>query len=94
MVSFAAHAGVLPQIENWNAFDVFQVANFSKGLPLEVVTLALFAQHDLLDKLKIPYDRLRNFVRVRGPGQSSEDFALKAILQQRVLSASSIQHVP
>ena len=60
----AAHVNVLLQIENWNTFDVFQVANLSKGLPLETVTLALFAQHDLLDKLKIPYDRLQKFVRV------------------------------
>ena len=52
------------QIASWNAFDVFQVANLSKAKPLETVTLALFAQHDLLDKLKIPYDRLQNFVRV------------------------------
>lgn len=55
----------MQQIANWNAFDVFQVANLSKAKPLETVTLALFAQHDLLDKLKIPYDRLQSFVRVR-----------------------------
>jgi len=41
------------QIDNWNRFDVFQVGN-----------LALFARHDLLEKLKIPYDRLEKFVRV------------------------------
>lgn len=52
------------QIDNWNRFDVFQVGNLSKGTPLETVTLALFARHDLLDKLKIPYDRLQHFVRV------------------------------
>ncbi len=52
------------QIDNWNRFDVFQVGNLSKGKPLETVTLALFARHDLLEKLKIPYDRLQKFVRV------------------------------
>lgn len=52
------------QIDNWNTFDVFQVGNLSKGSPLETVTLALFARHDLLEKLKIPYDRLRHFVKV------------------------------
>jgi hypothetical protein len=52
------------QIDNWNRFDVFQVGNLSKGKPLETVTLALFARHDLLEKLKIPYDRLEKFVRV------------------------------
>lgn len=51
------------QIDNWNTFNVFQVGTLSKGSPLETVTLALFARHDLLDKLKIPYDRLRHFVR-------------------------------
>lgn len=51
------------QIDNWNRFDVFQVGNLSKGKPLETVTLALFARHDLLEKLKIPYDRLQKFVR-------------------------------
>lgn len=51
------------QIDNWNTFDVFQVGNLSKGSPLETVTLALFARHDLLEKLKIPYDRLRHFVK-------------------------------
>ena len=52
------------QIDNWNRFDVFQVSNLSKGTPLETVTLALFARHDLLEKLKIPYDRLQRFVKV------------------------------
>ena len=52
------------QIDSWNRFDVFQVGNLSKGKPLETVTLALFARHDLLEKLKIPYDRLEKFVRV------------------------------
>ena len=56
---------VLLQIDNWNTFDVFQVGNLSKGAPLESVTLALFARHDLLAKLNIPYDRLQHFVRVR-----------------------------
>ena len=55
------------QIDNWNSFDVFQVEELSKGSPLETVTLALFARHDLLDKLKIPYDRLRHFVKVSWP---------------------------
>ena len=63
MTSLAAEL----QIANWNVFDVFQVANLSKAKPLETVTLALFAQHDLLDKLKIPYDRLQNFVQVCFP---------------------------
>lgn len=58
----------LVQIDNWNTFNVFQVGTLSKGSPLETVTLALFARHDLLDKLKIPHDRLRHFVRVRKPG--------------------------
>ncbi|KAL3132327.1 hypothetical protein ABBQ32_008905 [Trebouxia sp. C0010 RCD-2024] len=53
----------LVQIDNWNTFNVFQVGTLSKGSPLETVTLALFARHDLLDKLKIPHDRLRHFVR-------------------------------
>lgn len=60
----------LLQIDNWNTFNVFQVGTLSKGSPLETVTLALFARHDLLDKLKIPYDRLRHFVRVRKPGDN------------------------
>lgn len=55
----------LLQIDNWNTFNVFQVGTLSKGSPLETVTLALFARHDLLDKLKIPYDRLQHFVKVR-----------------------------
>lgn len=54
----------LLQIDSWNTFNVFQVGTLSRGSPLETVTLALFARHDLLDKLKIPYDRLRLFVRV------------------------------
>lgn len=64
------HARIcLLQIDNWNTFNVFQVGTMSRGSPLETVTLALFARHDLLDKLKIPYDRLRLFVRV------SQDYA-------------------
>lgn len=51
------------QIDHWNNFDVFRVGDLSKGTPLETVTLALFARHDLLEKLKIPYDRLQRFVR-------------------------------
>ena len=58
------------QIDVWNRFDVFQVANLSKGSPLETVTLALFSRHDLLDKLKIPFDRLQRFVRVQSSNNS------------------------
>lgn len=64
--AFAKHmfGMCLLQIDSWNTFNVFQVGTMSRGSPLETVTLALFARHDLLDKLKIPYDRLRLFVRV------------------------------
>lgn len=64
IASMIEPAVCLLQIDVWNRFDVFQVANLSKNAPLETVTLALFSRHDLLEKLKIPYDRLQRFVRV------------------------------
>ena len=55
---------VLVQLEEWDAFDVNRVAQLTQGRPLEAVTLEALHRFDLLEKLKLPREKLRSFLRV------------------------------
>lgn len=52
------------QLEEWDAFDVNRVAQLTQGRPLEAVTLEALHRFDLLEKLKLPREKLRFFLRV------------------------------
>jgi len=52
------------QVEDWDAFDVFKLASLAGGRPLEAVTLTVLHRFDLIDKLKLPEKKLRNFLQV------------------------------
>ncbi len=52
------------QLEEWDAFDVNRVAQLTQGRPLEAVTLEALHRFDLLEKLKLPREKLRCFLRV------------------------------
>ena len=55
---------VLVQLEEWDSFDVNRVAQLTEGRPLEAVTLEVLHRFDLLEKLKLPREELRSFLRV------------------------------
>lgn len=52
------------QLEEWDAFDVNRVAQLTQGRPLEAVTLEVLHRFDLVEKLKLPREKLRSFLRV------------------------------
>ena len=41
-----------------------RVAQLTQGRPLEAVTLEVLHRFDLLEKLKLPWEKLRSFLRV------------------------------
>lgn len=55
------------QLEDWERFNVFRVADLTRGRPLEAVTWALLQRLALLDSLPLDPIRVRAFLRVRSP---------------------------
>lgn len=51
-----------PQLEDWEAFDVFRLADLTGGRPLQAVTLGLLRQRGLLARLGLPEQRVRSFL--------------------------------
>lgn len=54
----------MEQVDDWDAFDVFKVASLTGHRPLEPVMLAVLQHFDLIDKLRLPDKKLRNYLRV------------------------------
>ena len=52
------------QVDDWDAFDVFKVASLTGDRPLEPIMLAVLQHFDLIDKLRLPDKKLRNYLRV------------------------------
>ena len=52
------------QMEEWDAFDVNRVTQLTQGRPLEAVALEVLHRFNLLEKLKLPKQKLRSFLRV------------------------------
>jgi hypothetical protein len=50
------------QLEDWQGFDVFRVAQLTDGRPLQTVALALLRKRGLVARLGLPEDRLRSFL--------------------------------
>lgn len=50
------------QLEDWEAFNVFKLAQLTDGRPLQTVTLALLRKRGLVSRLGLPEDRLRSFL--------------------------------
>ncbi len=53
------------QLEDWDGFDVFEVARLSRGRPLESVALAALQHFGLVEKLGLPAAKLSAFLRAR-----------------------------
>lgn len=53
------------QLEEWDTFDVNRVTRLTQGRPLEAVTLEVLHRFDLLEKLKLPREKLRSFLKAR-----------------------------
>ncbi len=64
-------------MDDWDAFDVFKVASLTGDRPLEPVTLAVLQHFDLVDKLRLPDKKLRNYLRVHTSPQDFIDIALQ-----------------
>lgn len=56
------HVGV--QLDDWEKFDIFEVAKLSNGKPLQTVGLALFRRYSLFDKHSIDEEKLCSFLKV------------------------------
>jgi hypothetical protein len=54
-------AAVMASLKTWQ-FDVFDFAKQSGGRPLYFIGLALFRQHGLIERFRIPEDKLRHFL--------------------------------
>ena len=54
----------MQQLLDWNGFDVFAVARFSRGRPLQTVTWALLQHFGLVDSLSLPAAELCSFLKV------------------------------
>ncbi|KAL4858608.1 Calcium/calmodulin-dependent 3' [Chlorella vulgaris] len=52
----------LQALEDWEAFNVFKLAQLTDGRPLQTVTLALLRKRGLVSRLGLPEDRLRSFL--------------------------------
>ena len=52
------------QMEEWDAFDVNRVTQLTQGRPLEAVALEVLHRFNLLEKLRLPKQKLRSFLRV------------------------------
>ena len=55
------------QMEEWDAFDVNRVTQLTQGRPLEAVALEVLHRFNLLEKLRLPKQKLRSFLRVSPP---------------------------
>ncbi len=55
------------QMEEWDAFDVNRVTQLTQGRPLEAVALEVLHRFNLLQKLRLPKQKLRSFLRVSSP---------------------------
>ena len=58
------------QMEEWDAFDVNRVTQLTQGRPLEAVALEVLHRFNLLEKLRLPKQKLRSFLRVSSPALS------------------------
>ncbi|KAK9908731.1 hypothetical protein WJX75_002027 [Coccomyxa subellipsoidea] len=58
-----ALAAELGKVDDWDAFDVFKVASLTGDRPLEPIMLAVLQHFDLIDKLRLPDKKLRNYLR-------------------------------
>ncbi|KAK9820126.1 hypothetical protein WJX72_006367 [[Myrmecia] bisecta] len=56
-------AAEMDKLDDWDTFDIFKVAELSKGRPLVTVVMALLRRYDLLDKLTLPLAKTRSFFR-------------------------------
>ena len=50
------------QLDDWESFDVFRLAELTDGRPLQTVALALLRKRGLIARLGLPEDRLRCFL--------------------------------
>lgn len=50
------------QLEDWEAFDVFRLAELTGGRPLQAVSLGLLRRRGLLARLCLPEERVRSFL--------------------------------
>ena len=57
-----------PQLDQWEGFDIFEVARLSRGRPLQTVALAALQHFGLVDKLGLPLAQLSAFLQVCSPG--------------------------
>ena len=53
---------VLSKLESWTEFDVFLCQQLSNGRPLEVITMRLIQNYDLVDKLKLSKQKVEAFL--------------------------------
>ena len=58
------------QMEEWDAFDVNRVTQLTQGRPLEAVALEVLHRFNLLEKLRLPKQKLRSFLRVSSSAPS------------------------
>ncbi|KAL4441504.1 hypothetical protein ABPG77_002008 [Micractinium sp. CCAP 211/92] len=52
----------LQALEDWEAFDVFRLAELTGGRPLQAVALGLLRRRGLLSRLCLPEERVRSFL--------------------------------
>lgn len=52
----------LQALEDWEAFDVFRLAELTGGRPLQAVSLGLLRRRGLLARLCLPEERVRSFL--------------------------------
>ena len=56
------------QLEQWEGFDIFEVARLSRGRPLQTVALAALQHFGLVEKLGLPPAKLSAFLQACSPG--------------------------
>ena len=77
------------QMEEWDAFDVNRVTQLTQGRPLEAVALEVLHRFNLLEKLRLPKQKLRSFLRV-----SSSAMLHGQIELESKQSAWDVTHLP
>ena len=60
------------QLDQWEGFDIFEVARLSRGRPLQTVALAALQHFGLVEKLGLPLAKLSAFLQVCTAGGKSE----------------------
>ncbi|KAK9834015.1 hypothetical protein WJX81_002981 [Elliptochloris bilobata] len=53
----------MEKLDQWEGFDIFEVARLSRGRPLETVTLAALQRFGLVEKLRLPLAKLAAFLQ-------------------------------